>query len=744
MSWPLASHFSAMLQNPRIAFRDARLKQCSILKDAQNQPRPWAGSFAVVYKGTHADTAEPFAVRVFTTESPERRERYEQISAYLKDRHLDCLCDFEYRDRSIRSAGDGKWYPLILMEWVEGETLFQWVRSKCSRGDKKALAAAASRWLEVVKELADASLAHGDLQHANVMVTTAGQLKLVDYDCMCVPALVGRRNLEVGVDPYQHPDRNESTLLSMDLDNFSALMIYLALRATAADPSLWQKHVEGPGHDKLLFSRRDFEDVAGSSLYIDLINSRDSEVQKLAEKLFRLHGGRMDRVPSLVHLAESFAKLEELLRAGQWEAAVETLNRRGQFRDAPDRLQPLIRKAYEHVCRLQAWRAFQKAAGETSEKGDRRLVDAWNESLFAGYEPAERARVQVAQARRRVEILDRLVHRLQQSPGETTLTGEQGLLEAVAGLPQGYQYSLSPRVEKARRRVGAITRLETAVESESSEAAIIAAWRAAGEVECEEMVPDEHRSRIELAERRAPLLKRLHAISDDLPAEKRSKQLAKIWDEELLGKCPEAKRWRETFEVATPSEEPLAPGDALIAALQDQQLSAFYESFDARAVRDDPERFAPHESLLAEWTRREILPPDKLGLRSRGGKSLMPVRKSVDRYKVQWIWPAERFVEQCILAVCAEEPGTEDDPETLDAAYRVTIDREAWQRDGGNRIIQVKPEWTGYYVVVWALVELGFRTFHGRPLSLGRLGTGSRWSLRNLPLFSPRDGGDRT
>ena len=70
-----------MLQNPGIAFRDPQLQQCSILKDAQRQPRPWAGAFAVVYKGMDAAGSNPFAVRIFTTESPERRERYELTSA---------------------------------------------------------------------------------------------------------------------------------------------------------------------------------------------------------------------------------------------------------------------------------------------------------------------------------------------------------------------------------------------------------------------------------------------------------------------------------------------------------------------------------------------------------------------------------------------------------------------------------------------------------------------------------------
>ena len=72
MSWPLASHFSAMLQNPRLAFRDPTLRECRITKDERNQPRPWSGAFAVVYKGISAIDDRPFAVRIFTTESPER------------------------------------------------------------------------------------------------------------------------------------------------------------------------------------------------------------------------------------------------------------------------------------------------------------------------------------------------------------------------------------------------------------------------------------------------------------------------------------------------------------------------------------------------------------------------------------------------------------------------------------------------------------------------------------------------
>src|SRR3989304_4148483 len=280
---------------------------------------------------------------------------------------------------------------------------------------------------------------------------------------MCVPALVGRRNLEVGVEPYQHPDRNETTHLSLDLDNFSALVIYVALRALANDPALWVKYVERAAHDKLLFRTDDFRAPEASPLYRELRSSSAPGVHDLTEKLFSMLRVPMDEVPALTHLTNSYAKVEQLLQSRQWEAAVELLNRRGQFRDAPAHLKPLIHQAYEYVCRMQAWAAFEKLPRQASERDDRKLVNAWNETLFAGFEPAERERARVSAARKNVTVLDRLHHLVQRSLRETTLAEERNIAALAKDLPQSYQYSLRPRVEKARQCLHAMRQLAAAL-----------------------------------------------------------------------------------------------------------------------------------------------------------------------------------------------------------------------------------------------------------------------------------------
>ncbi len=301
MPWPLASHFSTIVQNPRVAFRDPQLQGCTIERNALHQPRVWSGQFAVVYKGTDP-AGKTWALRAFTTESRDRREHYDCISEHLRARKLRCLVDFEYRDAAIRSAGDGKWYPLITMDWVEGLTLFAWIGTKCRAGKGPSLEKAVRHWLNAVNELSEAGIAHGDLQHANVLVTPQGRLKLVDYDGLCVPALFGRRNREIGIPPYQHPERNETTLLSPQLDNFSALVIYVALRALAADTTLWARYVEQPGYDKLLFRSEDFREPDESPLVRELLASPDRGVRKVAKQLFAFAVGRLDAVPPLVPL----------------------------------------------------------------------------------------------------------------------------------------------------------------------------------------------------------------------------------------------------------------------------------------------------------------------------------------------------------------------------------------------------------------------------------------------------------
>ena len=306
MAWPLPFDLRAALKDPRTAFRDPRLQACTLETTETGEPRAWTGASAVVYKAIPPD-GTPLAIRTFDTELLERRERFQWIAEYLKDHRPPCLVDFQYDDSGVRLPGDPIWYPLMVMDWVEGATLYQYARARCLAGKGTSMAKAARHWAALVQQLAEAQVVHGDLEPANVLVTRTGKLKLVDYDNLCVPALVGLPSLEAGMEPYRHPRRTAATPLSSALDNFAALVIYTALRALAVAAGLWTKHVEQAGRNTLLFHGDDFRDPDASALLRDLQGSHDRAVRRLAKVVFKVAAGRPDQAPPLAEVIKAIS-----------------------------------------------------------------------------------------------------------------------------------------------------------------------------------------------------------------------------------------------------------------------------------------------------------------------------------------------------------------------------------------------------------------------------------------------------
>jgi hypothetical protein len=361
-SWPTAANFSTVLQNPRVAFRDKELQQVEIEWDPQTrQPKVRPGSYANVYRATHPNGLRQ-AIRVFTSACAERRERYQAIGDYLQSRRLACLVSFTYTENGIRSAGDGKFYPLVTMDWIDGENLQDWVRAQCLQKNQKSLARVTELWVEAVRELAAARIAHGDLQQGNVMISVRNEVKLVDYDCMCVPALEGRKNLEIGLDPYQHPDRNGETRLNKELDNFSAIVIHVALKALAASPDLWTPFVEKKAYDKLLFQHDDLHAPGQSQLIQALMRSPDRDVPRLCQGLLDLVHADIGQVPRLEEFLVPLERIEALLSQRDFDGALELVNRtKKPLSTFPAALQPKLRNAHQRVeCRLELDKAIQQ------------------------------------------------------------------------------------------------------------------------------------------------------------------------------------------------------------------------------------------------------------------------------------------------------------------------------------------------------------------------------------------------
>lgn len=300
MSWPLSQDYNEAIQEPRGNFSDAELKTGEAVANPMGIPMPRSGNFADVYE-VRCRNGNRWAVKCFTRQVPGLRERYNEISKYLRQAQLPFTVDFHYLEQGIRVRG--QWYPVLKMQWVEGFVLNEFVRNNL---DKKPILQAMSQiWLRMARRLRAANIAHGDLQHGNVMLvpgvaTNALAVKLIDYDGMCVPALASKKSGEVGHPAYQHPERLRTGAYSTEMDRFSMLCIAASLRClTIGGRSLWERYDTG---DNLLFRPADLQAPAQSPLFQELLAIRDSQAQALVGELHRACQATLDAVPLVTDL----------------------------------------------------------------------------------------------------------------------------------------------------------------------------------------------------------------------------------------------------------------------------------------------------------------------------------------------------------------------------------------------------------------------------------------------------------
>ncbi|MCS7020186.1 MAG: hypothetical protein NZM34_13845, partial [Bernardetiaceae bacterium] len=95
--------------------------------------------FACVFKGM--ENGQPVAVKCFTKPIAERKERYRLIADYLSKRSESCWVSFEYLPEEfyVDSTAGSKSYDVVLMPWIEGQTLGDYVAQACTRKDTTAL-----------------------------------------------------------------------------------------------------------------------------------------------------------------------------------------------------------------------------------------------------------------------------------------------------------------------------------------------------------------------------------------------------------------------------------------------------------------------------------------------------------------------------------------------------------------------------------------------------------------------------
>lgn len=286
MALPRGSDYHQAVQAPNISFADAELKAAHPEVDMLGLPKPYSGGFTTTFKLRRG--GEDWAVRCFTREIQDLKRRYEAINNFLFQAKSKYFVDARFLPDGIRVSGI--LYPIIKMKWLNGEPLNLFLSNNYS--NKRVVESLIDDFLGLVKELETHNVAHGDLQHGNILVR-GNQIFLIDYDGMYLPQLSGLSTNEIGHVNYQHPQRTSSHF-NKDIDRFASIVIYTALKAISLNPGLWKKYDNG---ENLLFKQTDFANLSSSQLIHDLYSI--PEVRPLVDKIGSICNLEFDKIPSL-------------------------------------------------------------------------------------------------------------------------------------------------------------------------------------------------------------------------------------------------------------------------------------------------------------------------------------------------------------------------------------------------------------------------------------------------------------
>ena len=261
MQYPLISEYIEAIRLAADNFD--KLSHLQPVLDGNGTPMMSSGNFAVVFKMYDPQAHKDVAVKCFLKEQEGRAESYQLIAQELAYTSSSFLTPFRYLDKEIfvesQSTNDEE-FPVVLMDWVEGETLDRYIQSHLA--DPNALRLLAFQFSRLASWLLSQPFAHGDLKPDNILVRSDGTLTLVDYDGMYVPAMEGTAARELGSPDFRHPLRTAERF-NEHIDDFPLAVILLSLKALSLSPTLWNTY---GASDRLLFSATDYRDLSSCAL----------------------------------------------------------------------------------------------------------------------------------------------------------------------------------------------------------------------------------------------------------------------------------------------------------------------------------------------------------------------------------------------------------------------------------------------------------------------------------------------
>ena len=235
---------------------------------------------------------------------PSLEYRCEVVDSYLRGKSLPYFVNSHFYKEVL--AVKGEILSGTIMDFVQGLDLIDYL-AKCVQlpAYRRLLDDLAQKFRKMCQDLRNANISHGDLSGTNIRVLDNGDIRLIDYDSICIPQRVGKVYSTDGTDAYNHRQRKGVTM-QLNTDYFPEMVIYATIIILRENPQLWSKYVQESGMNDggMLFTSTMLKDVSSfknSNLYSDIIYlaKRNNEISQTLDILLQSIKGAINDVPFL-------------------------------------------------------------------------------------------------------------------------------------------------------------------------------------------------------------------------------------------------------------------------------------------------------------------------------------------------------------------------------------------------------------------------------------------------------------
>ena len=360
MQYPLISEYVKAIQDAGDNLD--KLAYLTPVLDDHGEPYRSSGAFAVVFKMQDKSTEKYYALKCFTEEQQGRAEAYRQIADELDLLDSPYITSVKYMEKElfVDSQCEEDEFPVLLMDWVEGETMEAYIAANYH--NQSAMSLLCYRFGKMAAWLRSQSFAHGDIKPDNIIIRPDGSLTLVDYDGMFVSSMKGCKSPTIGTKDFSHPLRTVDDF-DETIDDFSLASIALSLKAISMKPTLLDIY---GASDRLLFSENDYRNPSNSkviSALQELMCDKDFCTlyslfmlalarKELSACSFKLFIGKKPLLPQTIEDLSTKVTWEELKEAFVDEWGVKYSKDGRKLLKAPKKLDGIysIRKGTKIIC----------------------------------------------------------------------------------------------------------------------------------------------------------------------------------------------------------------------------------------------------------------------------------------------------------------------------------------------------------------------------------------------------------